>query len=110
MRREDLFEAIGMVDESCLARCEKHRSPSLVTHREGSEMKNTRTKRNPMPSIWILAAILAAMVFLMGCAVVYALKMENLWIGDSKGDKLVFGERRKKNADGDKCRAEKEHA
>jgi hypothetical protein len=92
MRREDLFEAIGMVEESRLARCEKHRNPSVVTHREGSEMKNISTKRNPMPRIWILAAILAAMVFLMGCAVVYALKMENLWIGDSKGDKPVFGE------------------
>ena len=95
MRREDLFEAIGMMEESRLARCEKHRNPPVVTHREDSNMKHgkysTNTKRHSMPRIWLIAAIIAAMVLMMGCAIVYALKMENLWIGGSKGDKLVFG-------------------
>ena len=72
MRREDLFEAIGMVEESRLARCEMHRNPSAVTHREDSKMKygkySTNTKRKGMPRIWVIAAIIAAMVLMMGCA------------------------------------------
>lgn len=72
MRREDLFEAIGMVTESQLAVCEKYWNPSVVTHREDSKMKHgkysTNTKRKGMPKVWLIAAIIAAMVFLMGCA------------------------------------------
>ena len=97
MRREDLFEAIGMVTESQLAVCEKHRNPSVVTHREDPKMNNggrycKQNKSRRIPKVWLIAAIIAAMVFMMGCAIVYALKMENLWIGDSKGDKLIFGD------------------
>ena len=73
MRREDLFEAIGKVKESQLAVCEKHRNPSVVTHREDSKVNNggkycKQTKSKRMPRIWLIAAIIAAMVFLMGCA------------------------------------------
>ncbi len=85
MRREDLFEAIGMVKESQLAVCEKHRNPSVVTHREDSKMKNGKysanSKRKGMPKIWLIAAIIAAMVFLMGCAVAYVLSLDNLVLG-----------------------------
>ena len=72
MRREDLFEAIGMVEESRLARCENNRNPSLVTHREDYNMKHgnysTNAKRKGMPKVWLIAAIIAAMVLMMGCA------------------------------------------
>ena len=85
MRREDLFEAIGMVKESQLAVCEEHRNPSVVTHREDSKMKNGKysadTKRKPIPRIWLIAAIIAAMVFLMGCAW-FVLRMQDMKLGD----------------------------
>lgn len=72
MTREDLLHAIGTVEENRLARCEKHRNPSVVTHREDSKMKHgnysTNTKRKGMPKVWMIAAIIAAMVFMMGCA------------------------------------------
>lgn len=42
--------------------------------------------------LWLIAAIISAMVFLMGCAVVYALKIENLKVADDQGDKLVIGQ------------------
>ena len=71
MTRDDLLHAIGMVDDERLARCEKNREPSVVTHREDSKMKNgkysTNTKRHRMSRVWLIAAIIAAMVFLMGC-------------------------------------------
>ena len=85
MRREDLFESIGMVEESRLARCENNRNPSLVIHREDSKMKNGKyfadTKRKGMPKIWLIAAIIAAMVFLMGCAWII-LRMQDMKLGD----------------------------
>ena len=75
MRREDLFSAIGMVEESRLARCEKNKNPSAATGREDSKMKTggkyaTKSKRKGMPKLWLIAAIIAAMVLLMGCAIV----------------------------------------
>ena len=86
MTREDLLHAIGTVEESRLARCEKHRNPSVVTHREDSKMKNggkycKQTKSRRMPRVWLIAAIIAAMVFLMGCAVAYVLSLDNLVLG-----------------------------
>ncbi len=73
MRREDLFIAIGMVDDDRLARCENNRNPSEVAYREDSKMKNggiysTKSKRNGMPRVWLIAAIITAMVFMLGCA------------------------------------------
>ena len=87
MRREDLFEAIGMVKESQLAVCEKNRNPSVVTHREDSKMKNggkycKQTGSRRMPRVWLIAAIIAAMVFLMGCAIVYVLSLEDMAFGN----------------------------
>lgn len=78
MTREDLLHAIGMVDDERLARCEKNREPSVVTHREDSKMKNggnyyKQTKRSGMPKVWLIAATIATMVFLMGCAVIWSL-------------------------------------
>ena len=86
MTREDLLHAIGAVEENRLAQCEKHRNPSVVTHREDSKMNNggkycKQTKSRRMPRVWLIAAIIAAMVFLMGCAVAYVLSLDNLVLG-----------------------------
>ena len=86
MRREDLFNAIGMVDESRLDRCEKKRNPDLVTHREDSKLKNSgkycnESKRRGMPKVWLIAAIIGTMVFLMGCAWI-VLRMQEMWLGE----------------------------
>jgi len=73
MTREDLLLAIGSVEDSRLARCEKNRIPSMVIHEEDSKMKNggnysKKTSQNGMPKVWLIAAIIAVMVFMMGCA------------------------------------------
>ena len=85
MRREDLFEAIGMMEESRLARCENNRNPSLVTHREESNMKHgeysANTKQKAMPRIWLIAAIVALILSLVGCAVAYVLSLDNMVLG-----------------------------
>lgn len=73
MTREDLLNAVGMVDDNRLARCEENRKPSQIIRREDSKMKTggkytTKTKRRRIPKVWLIAAIITAMVFLMGCA------------------------------------------
>ena len=40
MRREDLFLAIGKVEDERLARCEKRRKPSTMTFEEDTVMGN----------------------------------------------------------------------
>ena len=73
MRREDLFIAIGMVEESRLARCENNRNPSEVTHREDSKMKNggkysTKSKRKGMPRILLIAALISLLSMTVAAA------------------------------------------
>ena len=69
MRREDLFLAIGKVEEERLARCEKRRRPSARTFEEDPVM------RNHIRKVWLIAAIIALMVLLMGSAVTALIKM-----------------------------------
>ena len=69
MRREDLFLAIGKVEEERLARCEKRRRPSARTFEEDTVM------RNHIRKVWLIAAIIALMVLLMGSAVTALIKM-----------------------------------
>ena len=80
MRREDLFEAIGMVEESRLARCENNRNPSLVIHREDSKMKNDKysnTRRSAgVKRIWMVAAIITLATVLMGSAIAALVSMK----------------------------------
>lgn len=78
MRREDLFHAIGMVDDQRLARCEKRMEPSAIIRKEDSSMKTDQK----IPKMWLIAAIIAAMVFMMGCAIVYVLSIEDVALGD----------------------------
>ena len=103
MRREDLFEAIGKVEESRLARCENNRNPSLVIHREDSKMKNgkySNTRRSAgVKRIWMVAAIITLATVLMGSAIAALVSMKT---GDVKvmtengeiheGEKVEFEE------------------
>lgn len=75
MRREDLFLAIGKIEEERLARCEKRRRPSTMTFEEDIVMGNRIRK------VWLIAAIVTLMVLLMGSAVTTLVKMR---VEDSK--------------------------
>lgn len=81
MKEKRVFHAIGSVNDKFI---EEMYAPN--------EAKNKTIIHHPAKKMWLIAAIITAMVFMMGCAIVYALKMENLWIADSNGDKLVFGD------------------
>lgn len=73
MRREDLFHAIGMVDNKQLFRCDKLMNPSVFTLWEDSNMSNGKYSENARPrrikTVWLIAAIIALMLLLMGSAI-----------------------------------------
>lgn len=71
MTGEQLFIAIGMVEESCLARCEYDEKPDLVTDREDLKMNRNRVRK-----FWLIAAIVALMLLLMGSAIAAMVKMD----------------------------------
>lgn len=79
MRREDLFDAIGMVNEGRLIRCEKLRNPSVATDRKDLDMhigKYERTRKNRhIKRVWLIAAIITLMTLLMGSAIVTLISM-----------------------------------
>ena len=73
MTREDLFVAIGRVDEMRLARSNRHRIPSKNAYGEEPVM-NTYDKplngsgRRSVKKLWVIAAVIGTMLLLMGCA------------------------------------------
>lgn len=79
MRREDLFDAIGMVNEERLIRCEKLRNPSVTTQRKDIGMhigKYEKTgKTRHIKRVWLIAAIITLMTVLMGSAIVKLVSM-----------------------------------
>lgn len=81
MKEKRVFHAIGSVNDKFI---EEMYAPG--------EAKKKTNNHHPGKRIWLIAAIITVMVFMMGCAIVYALKMENLWIADSSGDKLIIGD------------------
>lgn len=81
MKEKRVFHAIGSVNDKFI---EEMYAPG--------EAKNKTNNHHPAKRMWLIAAIITVMVFMMGCAIVYALKMENLWIADSNGDKLIIGD------------------
>ena len=103
MTREDLLQAIGTVEESRLARCEKNRGPSMVIHEEDSKMKKgkfSNTRRSAgVKRIWMIAAVIALATVLMGSAIAALVAMKT---GDVKvmtengeiheGEKVEFEE------------------
>lgn len=86
MRREDLFNAIGMVEDKRLVRCEKNRGPSMVIHEEDSKMKNgkySNTRRSAgVKRIWLIAAVIALATVLMGSAIaaLVSMRVENVGV------------------------------
>lgn len=103
MTREDLLHAIGTVEESRLARCEKNRVPSMVIHEEDSKMKNgkySNTRRTAgVKRVWMIAAIIALATVLMGSAIaaLVSLKTGNVKVMDEnnelhEGEKVEFEE------------------
>lgn len=86
MTREDLLHAIGTVEESRLARCEKNRGPSMVIHEEDSKMKNgkySNSRRSAgVKRIWLIAAIFALATVLMGSAIaaLVSMRVENVGV------------------------------
>lgn len=72
MRREDLFAAIGEVEESRLAMCEKVMNPSVIVYWEDPNMYGKRSVRK----FWLIAAVVALMLLLMGSAIAALVKMD----------------------------------
>ena len=81
MKEKRVFHAIGSVNDKFI---EEMYAPG--------EAKKKTNNHHPGKRMWLIAAIITVMVFMMGCAIVCALKMENLWIADSSGDKLIIGD------------------
>lgn len=73
MRREDLFLAIGKVEDDRLIRSEERRNPSAATGKEDSKMKTGKLKN--IRRIWLIAAVLALMTLLMGSAIAELIEM-----------------------------------
>ena len=92
MTREDLLQAIGTVEESRLARCEKNRGPSMVIHEEDSNMKNgkyTSARRFAgVKRIWMIAVVIALATVLMGSAIaaLVSLKTGNVKVMTENGE------------------------
>ena len=92
MTREDILQAIGTVEESRLARCEKNRVPSMVIHEEDSNMKNgkySNTRRSAgVKRIWLIAAVIALATVLMGSAIaaLVALKTGDVKVMTENGE------------------------
>jgi len=64
MKREDIFAAIGMVDEKHLESCEDSMHPAAAGTKKG------------IKKIWMIAAILALMILLMGSAIAALVSMD----------------------------------
>ena len=68
MKREDLFAAIGEVEESRLARSEMTVQPSVVRKTEGTDMNNRKRSTSRMARNLLIAAVLVSMLALTAFA------------------------------------------
>ena len=66
MKEKRMFQALGSVSDKFIEEMY-----------EPNEAQQKRTGRHPAGRMWLIAAIVAAMVLLMGCAV-YVLKMQDM--------------------------------
>ena len=73
MRREDLFAAIGEVEESRLMRCEKVMNPSVIVYWEDPNMYG---RKSSMRKFWLIAAVIVLTLCLMGSAIAALVKMD----------------------------------
>lgn len=93
MKREDLFDAIGMVDEKRLVRCELRMDPSAVIDSEDSKMNVTgkyqkTTRFGGIRKAWLIAAVITLMLFLMGSAIaaMVVLRVDDVKVGTQSGE------------------------
>lgn len=96
MRREDLFMAIGMVDDERLDRCEKNGNPSCVNEWEEPEMNK---RFYWLKRIIFIAAVVVMTGMLMGSGIMALLRMNiedtsiHDWNGEShEGEEISFSE------------------
>ena len=94
MKREDLFLAIGEVEEQRLIRCEQCLRPSCTELEE-----NHMTKVKCFRKVWLIAAIIAAAALLMGSAVYALVSMQTGYVRSyaqdgtyREGEKVDFEE------------------
>ena len=66
MKEKRILQALGSVSDKFIEEMY-----------EPNEAQQKRTSRHPARRMWLIAAIVAAMVLLMGCAV-YVLKMQDM--------------------------------
>ena len=72
MKEKRMFQALGSVSDKFIEEMY-----------EPNEAQQKRTGRHPARRMWLIAAIVAAMVLLMGCAV-YVLKMQDMNVGQEE--------------------------
>lgn len=72
MKEKRMFQALGNVSDKFI---EEMYGPN--------EAQQKKTSRHPARKMWLIAAIVAAMVLLMGCAV-YVLKMQDMNVGQEE--------------------------
>lgn len=73
MKGEDIFRAIGMVDDEHFVRCENQRSPSVTHLMEGSMMKKQVLRAR---KAWMIAAAIALTISLAGGVIAAVLPKE----------------------------------
>lgn len=88
MTREDLFEAIGMADEACLARCYGHWKPAADAPMEDTKMRtysasSEYTGRRKRSKIWLLAAVIGVLALLVGSLTVIHYMIANAFTKDT---------------------------
>lgn len=67
MNSNDLFDVIGETPERYVL--------------DAANLKTAAVSKRSPKRIWLIAAIIAAMVFMMGCAIVYVLSLDDMIIG-----------------------------
>lgn len=76
MNGKDIFLGLKYIGEDLIDEAEYGRFSSQADKAEGRRL----LLRKP----FMIAALIGLMVFLMGCALVYALTMENIWVGEQE--------------------------
>lgn len=72
MKAIDLLVGFNSVKDSYVISAEEFR--------QGKQ--KTQVKRLSTRKMWLIAAVIALMLLLVGCAVVYVLRMQNLKVGE----------------------------
>ena len=82
MTREDLFKAIGMMDEERLAKCKTHRNTPADTLMEDTKMSTYKgysysSEGRKTKKLWLLAAVIGVLALLVGSLTVIQFMLAN---------------------------------